>query len=75
MRGHEAGDLFWLGIHGENLIGPFRIERTVNSQTYCDLLKFHLIPYLNNLSQNQQRNTIFMHDNALNHVFHFTKDF
>ena len=62
MRRHQAGGfvMFWLGIQGENLIGPFRIEGTVNSQTYCDLLKRHLIPYLNNLSQNQRRNAIFV---------------
>ena len=63
--------MFWLGIQGENLIGPFRIEGTVNSQTYCDLLKRRL----NNLSQIQQSNTIiFMHNNAPSHASHFTKE-
>ena len=53
LRRHQAGE-------SENLIGPVRKECIVNSQTYSDLLKRYLIPYLNNLSQNQRRNAIFV---------------
>ena len=47
------GIMFWAAIHGENLVGPFRIDNgiKINSETYRNLLKIKFLPYINSINR------------------------
>jgi len=67
--------LFWMGIHNGNVLGPHIIEGTINSQTYCKLLKDNFLPYYRNLSIKTKKELVYMHDNAPSHCSHMTRSF
>lgn len=72
-----GGIMFWAAIHGENLVGPFRIDNgiKINSETYTNLLKTKFIPYINSMKGRDKKKVIFMQDNAPSHASTYTKEF
>lgn len=55
----------WVGILGNNLLGPFFIDGCLNSDKYLDLLQLEVGPQLDNIRENGQ--IIFQHDGAPPH--------
>lgn len=72
-----GGCMFWAGLHGSNLIGPFRIQEgiKIDSAVYCQLLNDKLMPYVNSFPQIQRNKIVLMQDNAPSHASNFTKTF
>jgi len=72
-----GGVMFWAALHGENLIGPFRIEDGVKmtSAFYTKFLSEKVLPVLLSMSQKERKKVIFMQDNAPSHASNHTKQF
>lgn len=64
-----GGVMFWAGIIGDELVGPFRVPEGVkiNSKSYSAFLEENLSPWLDDLPLSRSRRLIFMHDNAPAH--------
>jgi transposase len=64
-----GGVMFWAGIIGNELIGPFRVPEGVKltSATYVQFLKENFIPWYRSKSRSFKQKMIFMHDNAPAH--------
>ena len=45
----------------------------LNSTTYCDFLREHLMPWIENQNEEARTNMIFQQDNALSHASRQTK--
>lgn len=79
VRRQEGGGvvMFWAGIIGDTLLGPFRVPEGVKltSQTNIQFLDEHLSPWLYDLPLLCRRQLIFMHDNAPAHVAKATTSF
>ena len=44
-RQQKGGSImFWLGIHNDAIIGPFKIEGNLDSKSYCNLLENNFLP-------------------------------
>ena len=69
--------MFWAGLHGDNLIGPFKIEQGVklDSKAYQNLLEDRFMPYVNNMPRQSRNKIVFMQDNALSHASGMTRQF
>jgi transposase len=69
-----GGVMFWAGIVGNTLIGPFKVPQGVklNAERYCELLDEDLIPWLNKQTVTLKRKLIFQHDNAPSHRAKYT---
>jgi transposase len=53
----------------KNKIGPFiLVEGTLNAEKYIELLKKHLIPFINELKKDNNNEIIFQEDNAPCHI-------
>ena len=65
-----GGAMFWAGIIGKELVGPFRVPEAVKlaSKSYTAFLNEHLTPWVDDLPLARRRNLIFMHDNAPSHA-------
>ena len=48
--------MFWLGIHNDAIIGPFKIEGKLDLKTYCNLLENNFLPYIKTLSKKANKN-------------------
>lgn len=72
-----GGVMFWAGIHGKNLIGPFKIDEGVklDSASYSKLLEDRFMPYVNSMPRQTRNQIILMHDNAPSHASRFTQRF
>lgn len=72
-----GGVMFWAGIVGDELLGPFRVPDSVKltSQTYIQFLEEHLSPWLDDLPLLRRRRLTFMHDNAPSHAAKATKSY
>ena len=57
------GIMFWAAIHGENLVGPFRIDNgiKINSETYSNLLQTKFLPHINSMNGRDRKKVMFMH--------------
>jgi transposase len=79
MRRQQGGGgvMFWAGIIGDDVIGPFRVPEGVKltSTTYCQFLKDALDPWLDDLPLSVLKKIIFMHDNAPSHAAKATTAF
>ena len=66
--------MFWAGIVGTELIGPFQVEEGVKlaGPTYCDLLDKSLFTWWDKQSPNKQKKLIFQQDNAPSHTAKYT---
>ena len=62
--------MFWVGIIGDNLCGPFRVPEGVKltSNAYTAFLNENLLPWLDDPPLSRRFNIIFMHDNAPCHA-------
>jgi len=67
--------MFWLAIHGENILGPFKIDGNLNSHKYCELLESKFMPYVHSFSKNDQKKLVLMQDNAPSHASNYTSQF
>ena len=63
--------MFWAVIHGENLVGSFKIDNGIknNSYTYSNLLKTKFPPNINSMNGRERKRVIFMQDNATSKEF------
>ena len=69
--------MFQAAIHGENLVGQFRIDNgiKINSETYSNLLKTKFLPYIHSMNGRGRKRVIFMQDNAPSHAPTHTIEF
>ena len=58
--------MFWAGIKGHSIIGPFKVELGVkiDSESYCKLQHQYLLPWMEEQPLSLWRTMIFQHDNA-----------
>ena len=72
-----GGVMFWAGIKGDQLLGPFRVPEGVkiNSEAYIDLLNISFLPWYNKLKRSEKSKLIFMQDNARAHTAKSTISF
>lgn len=64
-----GGVMFWAGIIGNEIVGPFRVPEGVKltSATYVQFLRENFIPWFKKKSRSFKQKMIFMHDNAPAH--------
>ena len=72
-----GGIMFWAGIIGDKLCGPFRVPEGVKltSNAYTAFLDEHLLPWLDDQPLSLRFKVIFMHDNAPSHAARATTSF
>ena len=77
MRRQQGGGsiMFWAGMLGSTIIGPFRVEQGVkmNSEGYCKFLTKNFLPWYERLSNEEKEEIIFMQDNAPSHASKYSK--
>ena len=58
--------MFWAGIIGNELVGPFRVPDGVKltAVTYIDFLKQNVLPWFKKKPLSFKTKMVFMHDNA-----------
>ena len=71
-----GGVMFWAGIKGDTIIGPFKVEAGVkiDSESYCELLNKYFTPWLEEQPLSLWRTMIFQQDNAPAHRSAYTSD-
>lgn len=64
-----GGVMFWAGIVGERLVGPFKVPEGVKitSDSYIAFLTKHFMPWYKSQSLAFKRKAILMHDGAPSH--------
>ena len=69
--------MFWAGICGDTLIGPFIVEEglKMDSEAYAYFQKQHFFNWYKNQPRSFKRKCIYMHDNAPSHASRYTRDF
>ena len=72
-----GGVMFWAGIFGDKLVGPFKLDKGVkmNSAVYSEFLETHYIPWEESLPLAVSKNLVFMQDNAPSHASKYTSQF
>lgn len=77
MRRQQGGGgvMFWAGLLGNTIVGPFRVEQGVklNSQNYCSFLSKNFLPWYQRLSNEEKEILLFMQDNAPSHASKYSK--
>lgn len=68
--------MIWAGIVGDNILGPFRIEKglRLTAKSYCELLESNFIPWFENQPEEFRNDLMFQQDNAPCHSAKKTKD-
>ena len=69
--------MFWAGIIGDKLCGPFRVPEGVKltSNAYTAFLNENLLPWLDDLPLSPHFKSIFMYGNAPSHASRATTSF
>ena len=69
--------MFWVGIVGDSLIGPFKVpeDAKMNSDNYQEFLTTKSIPQYKSQGYTFKRKCLFVHDNAPAHASRSTKQF
>ena len=69
-----GGIMFWAGINGNELVGPYKVPEVVNmtSVAYVAFLKEHLEPWFKSKPLSLKRKIIFIYDNAPSHAANTT---
>ena len=69
-----VGVMFWAGIVGDQLVGPFRVPEglKMNSDSYCAFLEENLVPWLEEQNLRRRRSIVFQQDNAPSHASKYT---
>ena len=79
FRSQQGGGvvMFWAGIVGDNLIGPFRVPEGVklDSQSYVKFLSDNFFAWYKSQSRSFKMKCIFMHDNAPARASRLTTEF
>lgn len=70
---HRWSLIVWCGIIGDSVIGPYCFDDTVNTQSYCNLLRNHLPLFLEELPLNVRRKMWFQQDGAPPHFSRATR--
>ena len=67
--------MFWAGLHGNTIVGPFRVEQGVklNSQNHCNFLSQNFMLSYQRLSDQDKETLILMQDNAPSHTFKYSR--
>ncbi|KAF0034420.1 hypothetical protein F2P81_012178 [Scophthalmus maximus] len=62
--------MFWAGIMGRELVGPFRVPDSVEmtSAKYVEFLTDHFLPWYKKKNRAFRSKITFMHDNAPSHA-------
>ena len=70
-----GGVMFWAGIKGNEIIGPFRVPQgvKVDSKGYCQLLTDFFIPWLEDQTLMERKSLVFQQDNAPAHKSRYTQ--
>ncbi len=72
LRRQQGGGwvMFWAGIMGRELVGPFRIPEGVKmtSAKYIEFLTDHFLPWYKKKNRAFRSKIIFMHDNGPSHA-------
>lgn len=70
----DGGVMFWAGIMGRELVGPFRVPEGVKmtSAKYVEFLTDHFLPWYKKKNRAFRNKIIFMHDNAPSHAARLT---
>ncbi|KAL6456377.1 hypothetical protein MHYP_G00349200 [Metynnis hypsauchen] len=65
-----GGVMFWAGMMGRQLVGPFRVPEGVKmtSAKYIEFLTDHFLPWYKKKNRAFRSKSIFMHDNAPSHA-------
>ena len=65
-----GGVMFWAGVMGRELLGPFRCPDGVKmtSEKYVEFLTAHFLPWYRKKNRIFRSKIIFMHDNAPSHA-------
>ncbi len=65
-----GGVMFWAGIMGRELVGPFRVteDAKMTSAKYIEFLTDHFLPWYKKKNRAFRSKIIFMHDNAPSHA-------
>lgn len=66
--------MVWVGIINENIVGPYFFERTVDAESYHDMLNEFVMPELERLGINSNE-IYYMHDGAPPHIAEEVRDF
>ena len=76
LRRQQGGGsvMFWAGIVGNELVGPFRVEDGVKMTAivYIDFLKKNFVPWHKSKHLAFRKTFVFMHDNAPSHAARLT---
>ena len=72
-----GGVMFWAGICGDTLIGPFMVEEGVkmDSEAYANFLKQNFFKWYKGQTLSFKRKCIYMQDNAPSHASRYTRNF
>ena len=68
--------MIWAGIIDKELVGPSRVPDGVkmNSETYCQFLDQHLMPWLQKKRAPVKKGIILMQDNAPSHASKYSRE-
>lgn len=64
----------WIGVIGNELVGPFRLPSPLNSRGYLEFLRNEIEEYFDNLSLERRRSLIYQHDGAPAHSAQIVKN-
>ena len=72
-----GGVMFWAGIVGDTLVGPFKVPEGVKitSEAYIAFLKKHFVPWFKSQTLSFKRKAVLMQDGAPAHSAKATKTF
>ena len=77
MRRQQGGGgvMFWAGLFGNTIVGPFRVEQGVklNSQNYCSFLTRNFLPWYQQLLDHDKKTLVLMQDNAPSHASKYSR--
>uniref|UniRef100_A0A0K8TRS1 Putative transposase-like protein n=1 Tax=Tabanus bromius TaxID=304241 RepID=A0A0K8TRS1_TABBR len=57
----------WIGVIGNEMVGPFRLPTPLNSRNYLQFLQTEVSEYLDNISLERLRTLVYQHDGAPAH--------
>jgi hypothetical protein len=72
-----GGVMFWAGLYGSTVVGPFRVPDGVKmkSADYTAFLTMNFLPWYRSLPVSKKKSLVFMQDNAPSHASLHTKTF
>lgn len=76
VRSHQTrfSVSLWIGVIGNEMVGPFRLPTPLNSRNYLEFLRNEIGEYLDNLSLERLRSLVYQHDGAPAHSAEIVKN-